>query len=54
MSAVMAFYTGIRQEHWLRDKKDKGTLVVLEDGSMWEIEPSDRFTTARWLRSEAA
>ena len=39
-----------RQEHWLRDKKKKGVFVFLEDGSMWEIEPSDRFTTARWLR----
>ena len=46
----MAFYSGIRQEHWLRDKRDEGALVVLEDGSMWEIDPSDRSKTVRWLR----
>ena len=46
----MAFYSGIRQEHWLRDKRDEGALVVLEDGSIWEIDPSDRSKTVRWLR----
>lgn len=46
----MPLYSGIRQEHWLRDKRDDGGIVILDDESMWEIEPSDRFTTVRWLR----
>jgi len=46
----MALYSRIRQEHWLRDKRDEGALVVLEDGSVWEIDLSDRSKTVRWLR----
>ncbi len=46
----MAFYTRIHEEHWLRDKLEEGRIVILEDESMWEIHPSDRQTTKRWLR----
>jgi hypothetical protein len=46
----MAFYTRTREEHWLRDKHDFGIVVILEDKSMWEVHPSDRLTTSRWLR----
>lgn len=46
----MASYTRIREQHWLRDKDVDGIVVVLEDDSMWEVHPSDRWMTARWLR----
>jgi hypothetical protein len=46
----MAFYTRTREEHWLRDKQDDGSIVILEDASIWEIRPSDCLTAARWLR----
>jgi hypothetical protein len=46
----MSFYTAIHQEHWLRDKLEEGRIVVLEDESVWEVHPSDRLTTRRWLR----
>lgn len=46
----MAIYRRIRDEHWLRDKQEKGQGVTLEDESTWEIHPSDRSTAARWLR----
>jgi hypothetical protein len=46
----MAFYQRIRTEHWLRDKQDEGRSLILEDESSWEIDPSDQFITARWLR----
>jgi hypothetical protein len=46
----MAFYTRLREEHWLRDKRDEGRIVVLEDESMWEVHPSDRPITKHWLR----
>jgi hypothetical protein len=46
----MAFYTRTREEHWLRDKHDFGIVVILEDRSMWEVHPSDRLITSRWLR----
>jgi hypothetical protein len=46
----MAEYTKIQDEHWLRDKLDAGRIVVLEDESIWEVHPSDRVFTSRWLR----
>jgi RecB family endonuclease NucS len=46
----MSFYEGIRQEHWLRDKQDEGKNLILNDDSSWEVHPSERFMTARWLR----
>lgn len=46
----MTFYTRIAAEHWLRDKQDEGQSLILEDESTWEIHPSDRSITARWLR----
>jgi hypothetical protein len=49
LKAALAFYSGIRQEHWLRDKWGEA-LVILEDGPVWEIDLSDRSKTVRWLR----
>jgi hypothetical protein len=46
----MTFYERIRQEHWLHDKQDDGKKLILNDDSSWEIQPSERVTTARWLR----
>jgi hypothetical protein len=46
----MAFYTRIHEEHWLFDKLEEGRIVILEDDSIWEVHPSDRQTTKRWLR----
>ena len=46
----MAFYQQTRTEHWLRDKQDEGKSLILEDESSWEVDPSDQFFTARWLR----
>ena len=49
-AVATAFYTKTRQEHWLRDKQEDGDVVILEDESLWEVQPSDRVITARWLR----
>jgi hypothetical protein len=49
-NSIMAFYPRIHEEHWLRDKIEEGRIVVLEDESMWEVHPSDRLITERWLR----
>lgn len=49
-NAILAFYTKIREEHWLRDKLEEGRIVILEDESIWEVHPWDRQITKRWLR----
>jgi len=46
----MVLYNRVHEEHWLRDKLVDGRLVILEDNSIWEVHPSDRQITKRWLR----
>ena len=46
----MSIYTRAHEEHWLRDKEEEGRIVLLDDDSVWEIQPSDRPVAARWLR----
>ena len=46
----MVSYKRTRDEHWLRDKQEQGRSLILEDESTWEIRPSDRAVTVRWLR----
>jgi hypothetical protein len=46
----MSHYRRTNAEHWLRDKQEEGQSLVLEDDSTWEVHPSDRSLTARWLR----
>ena len=46
----MTFYERVRQEHWLRDKQDEGKSLVLDDDSIWEVDPRDQFLTRLWLR----
>jgi hypothetical protein len=35
--------------HWVKSKTDDGSIVILEDGSVWEIDPFDQIDTALWL-----
>ena len=46
----MAFYNRVHEEHWLRDKLEDGRIAILEDNSIWEVHPSGRQITKRWLR----
>jgi hypothetical protein len=42
-------YTGSGGGHWIKSKSGNGSMIVLEDGSMWEINSLDRIDTALWL-----
>ena len=33
-NAILAFYTRIHEEHWLRDKLEEGRIVILDDESI--------------------
>ena len=35
--------------HWVENVTDDGKIVILEDGSVWLIDPVDRVDTALWL-----
>jgi hypothetical protein len=41
-------YTAYGGGHLIRSVSPGGQFVTLEDGSVWEIEPSVRFQTADW------
>ena len=43
-------YSKSHKEHWLQDKDAEGRMLILEDGSRWEISALDRHKTSRWLR----
>jgi hypothetical protein len=47
-SAQTPAYTALGGGHLLRSVSEDGRYVTLEDGSVWEIEPSVRFQTAEW------
>ena len=42
-------YLGSSGGHWIKSKVDDGAMIILEDGSMWQIDSVDRVDTALWL-----
>lgn len=42
-------YVGNSGGHWIKSKADNGGILILEDGSMWEINSLDRIDTSLWL-----
>ena len=41
-------YTALGSGHLIQSVTADGAVVTLEDGSLWEVEPSARFKTADW------
>jgi len=35
--------------HWVKSVSSDGAVVILEDGSVWEIDEIDRIDTRLWL-----
>jgi hypothetical protein len=46
--AAEASYTALGGGHFIRAVNDDGQYVTLEDGSVWEIDPTVRFQTMDW------
>jgi len=42
-------YVGVGQRHWIKDVIDRGAIIRLEDGSLWEISALDKIDTMLWL-----
>ena len=40
------------ENHWLHEKSDDGGVVILEDGSTWKVDPTDRIDSSLWLPTE--
>ncbi|SRR6266480_5013865 len=45
-------YAGATEGHWVKSKIDGGSIIQLEDGSMWQISPIDKIETTLWLPTE--
>lgn len=42
-------YAGVGGGHWIKKNIDSGTFMVLEDGSLWEIDRIDKIDAMLWL-----
>jgi len=42
-------YAGVGGGHWVTQNVDMGTFIILEDGSLWEIDPFDKIDAMLWL-----
>lgn len=42
-------YPGGTSGHWIQENIDSGTMIILEDGSIWKIDPLDKIEAALWL-----
>ena len=40
---------GAEVTHWVRDVKMNGGLLMLDDGSEWDVRPADTGVTALWF-----
>jgi hypothetical protein len=41
--------TACESGHWVQEVAGEGKIVILEDGSVWEIGGGDEIDTALWL-----
>lgn len=39
--------------HWIKSNIERGQIIVLEDGSMWEVDRRDRTNSMLWLSTES-
>lgn len=42
-------YVGGSSGHWVQENIDSGKLIILEDGSIWEIDPLEQIDAMLWL-----
>ena len=43
------FYSSPGDGHWIKSQSDDGTIITLEDDSVWQVDPLDRIDTSLWL-----
>ena len=47
--ASAGVYAGAGEGHWVKKNVDGGTYMILEDGSLWQIDPIDKIDAMLWL-----
>jgi len=43
-------YAGQPDGHWVQKNIERGEYILLEDGSLWEIDRLERLNASLWLR----
>jgi hypothetical protein len=46
--SITGIYTDEGTEHHVEGNNSNGSMIVLDDGSMWDIDPADNIITALW------
>ena len=49
MNSGAKTYAGVGGGHWVKKNVDGGTYMILEDGSLWQIDPIDKVDAILWL-----
>lgn len=54
MAAVLfavsgAAFAGCETGHWIQSKSDDGSIIIIEDGSVWQVDPVDTIDSSLWL-----
>jgi hypothetical protein len=42
-------YAGVGGGHWIQKNVESGKYIILEDGSIWEIDPLEKIDSMLWL-----
>ena len=42
-------YPGVGGGHWVKKNVDSGTYMILEDRSLWKVDPLDKINAKLWL-----
>jgi hypothetical protein len=43
-------YAGVKGGHWIKQNIDNGSFILLEDRSLWQIDPLDKINAMLWLK----
>lgn len=43
-------YAGVGGGHWIKENIDRGSFILLEDRSLWQIDPLDKIDATLWLK----
>jgi hypothetical protein len=48
IKSITGVYSSVGYEHHVQSSSNNGASIVLDDGSMWDIDPADQMITALW------
>jgi|GEM_PF-1960584 hypothetical protein len=43
-------YSSLGEEHAIKENIDRGSMILLDDGSLWEVDPLERLDASLWLK----